>query len=415
MEPLSIAALSSMTPGEWERVFFDDRLHEVRYDIPTDAVCISTECYTSKRAYQIACEFRRRGVPVILGGFHVTLVPDEASEYADAIVIGEAENSWGGVLNDLLNHSLKKIYRSSGRVNIQFADRAIFGERDYGPLALMETSRGCQFHCEFCSITEFFHQTYNPRPVEDVVREIQSLKKRILFFVDDNLAMDSERLKLLCRAMIPLNKRWIGQLSIHAANDMELLGLMKQSGCAGVLIGFESLSTETLTDMGKKVNTKEDFSQAVENLRQFGLSVYATFVFGYEHDTEEAFFKTLEFALKSKFFFAAFNHLVPFPGTRVYQRLKHEGRLLKPQWWLDDSVRFGDVVFKPAQLTPERLSELCLEYRKKFYSFRSIVARGLDFRANSHDPLKMIYYFLSNFGQRLEISRRHGLQNGDIE
>jgi radical SAM superfamily enzyme YgiQ (UPF0313 family) len=180
-----------------------------------------------------------------------------------------------------------------------------------------------------CSITKFFKQTYTARPVEDVVAEIKALPKDILFFVDDNLAMDIERLKALCHALIPLRKNWIGQLSIHAAHDSELLALMAKSGCAGVLIGFESLHAGTLRDMGKQVNASHhDFRVAIENLRRHHLSIYATFVFGYDHDTEATFEETYRFALENKFFFAAFNHLVPFPGTDVYERFKREGRLL---------------------------------------------------------------------------------------
>ena len=414
MEPLSLGVLSALTPPEWERSFFDDRLNEIRYDIETDAVCISVECYTANRAYQIAEQFRRRAIPVVMGGFHATLCPDEVAMFADTVVRGEAEDVWADVLHDIQHHTLKPVYPSSGHsVFWPHPDRSLYAGRNYGPLNLVETSRGCRFCCEFCSITKFFRQSYRVRPLDDVVAEIKALSKDILFFVDDNLAMDVERLKTLCRALIPLRKQWLGQLSIHAAHDVELLALMAKSGCAGVLIGFESLHAETIQEMGKQVNaSNSDFRTAIENLRHHHLSIYATFVFGYDHDTEETFEETYRFALENKFFFAAFNHLVPFPGTDVYARFKQEGRLLYEDWWRREDVRFGDVVFRPNHFTPARLAELCQAYRLKFYSLPSILRRGNDYAANLHGLRKMLYFYISNLTQEKEVLRRRDLPFG---
>lgn len=414
MEPLFAATLSSLTPPTWQRVFFDDRFGEVDITVETDLVCISVECYTARRAYQIAEAFRKRGVKVVMGGMHVTLIPDETAQHADAVCIGEAENYWHEILDDAQRGTLKPRYVSDVPVNLagRFCDRSIFGNRNYGPLALLETSRGCRFTCEFCSITKFFRQTYTPRPVADVVREAAGLDKKFLFFVDDNLAMEVDRLKELCRALAPLRKTWIAQLSIHAAHDDELLRLLRDSGCAGVLIGFESLNPGTLQHMGKRVNSDTDFSHAIARLRAYGLSIYATFVFGYDNDVEETFAMTLAFALEHRFFFAAFNHLVPFPGTDVYMRLQREGRLLSERWWLDPAFTFGDVVFTPRHFSAMRLAELCQHYRKKFYSLSSILARGADWRANANSPAKAFWFYATNFSQQREVNRRRGLPFG---
>jgi radical SAM superfamily enzyme YgiQ (UPF0313 family) len=188
---------------------------------------------------------------------------------------------------------------------------------------------------------------------------------------------------------------------------------MAESGCAGVLIGFESLNAETIGDMGKQVNAShKDFRAAITNLRCHHISIYATFVFGYDHDTEETFEETYRFALENKFFFAAFNHLVPFPGTDVYERFKKEGRLLHDNWWLRDDVRFGDVVFHPKNFTPERLAELCQKYRLKFYSLPSVIRRGQDYSANAYGLRKMLYYYAGNLMQEKEVRRRQGLPFG---
>ncbi|MCL2641856.1 MAG: B12-binding domain-containing radical SAM protein, partial [Phycisphaerales bacterium] len=261
MQPLGIAMLSALTPSAVSRTFFDDRFDEIDFSAPTDLVAISAECYTAARAYQIAAEYRRRGVKVVVGGFHATLMPDEVAEHADAVCIGEAEAYWDDLLEDVSKGAIKRRYNATIPPNLTNSspDRVIFGNRRYGPVGMVETSRGCRFSCEFCSITRFYKASYRFRPVEDVVREVASLRTKMFFFTDDNLAMDVERLKELCRAMIPLKIRWASQLSLHAAADEELLELLRRSGCMAVLVGFESLDAGTLSIMDKGVNRNVDY------------------------------------------------------------------------------------------------------------------------------------------------------------
>ena len=413
MEPLALAVLSALTPRRVERLFMDDRLGEVDYAADADVVAMPVECYTAARSYEIAARFRAKGARIILGGFHVKLNEAEAAANADAVILGDAETTWPQVVDDLEAGRLASRYVGCGGVFCPMPDRSLYAGRDYGRLNLVETSRGCSFNCEFCSVTKFFGRRYTPRPLDEVMAEVRSLEKDIVFFVDDNLAMDVERLKDLCRRMIPMRMHWVGQLSIHSANDDELLALMERSGCAGVLIGFESLDAATLSDMGKRVNSSNsDYAAAIENLRRHHLSIYATFVFGYDHDTAETFERTFEFAMESRFFFAAFNHLVPFPGTDVHARFVREGRMLHDRWWLDPDVRFGDVVFRPKNFTPEGLAETCRRYRLRFYSARSVFRRAMDVRANTHGLLKAAIFFASNFTQEREVMRRHGLPFG---
>lgn len=414
MEPLSIAALSALTPPEHERVFHDDRFEDIPFDVPTDLACLSVETYTARRSYQIAEAYRRRGVPVVMGGFHPTLVPDEAGEHADATVVGEAEGCWGDVLADAAAGRLKRRYSGAGRPGLVGlgADRAIFGGRRYGPLSLVETSRGCAFGCEFCSISAFFRKSCLVRPVPEVVEEVRRARKNV-FFVDDNIAADPARLGELCCALLPLGKRWIGQASLHIARDESLLALMRRSGCAGVLIGFESLDPRTLSVMGKSVNAAaRDYDAAIAAFRRHGLAIYATFVFGYDDDTPESFERVFEFALRHRFFLTAFNHLVPFPGTPLYSRLREEGRLLSEAWWLDPMFRFGDVAFRPSRMTPQVLAHLCDVYRAKFYAPRSVLRRALDLRANCRTPVKAALFLAQNLLQGREVSARRGLPWG---
>jgi radical SAM superfamily enzyme YgiQ (UPF0313 family) len=414
MEPLGIAMLAGLTPPDVQRTFIDDRFESIDYAAPTDLVCITVETYTACRAYQISAEFRKRGVPVVLGGFHPTLVPDEAAQYADSIVLGEAEPVWEELLHDAAAGRLQPRYQAERpALNGWLPDRSIFGARRYGRVSLVETSRGCAFHCEFCSICRFFRHRCLERPVDEVAREVQSLRKPV-FFVDDNIGADPARLRELCTALLPLKHPWIGQASLHIASDTALLDLMRRSGCIGVLVGFESLDAQTLADMGKSVNRSAlDYPAAIKAFRDHGLAIYATFVFGYDQDTPATFERVYTFALQQKFFFTAFNHLVPFPGTPLYDRLASEDRLLHPQWWLARDIRFGDVVFQPAQMSAHALASLCESYRRRFYSIPSVFRRGLDFRANCRTPYRSAIYLGQNLLQQREVDRRQGLPFGE--
>jgi len=416
MEPLPIAALSALTPKKhFHLSFADDRIEDILYDLDIDAVAITTETYTAQRAYQIAAKFQSRNIPVILGGFHTTLMPDEAAQHADAILIGQAEGCWQNLLDDLLKGTLQPRYENRHPSSLQnlFPDRSIYAGKKYIDLAMLETSRGCRYDCEFCSISAFFQKQWTERPVEDVITEIKSTGKRNWFFVDDNIGTDLQRLEKLLRALEQLQIRWVGQISIEATIRPDLLQLMRRSGCVGVLIGFESINPANLDQMGKSVNrTVSDYETAIATLRNNGLAVYGTFVFGYDHDTRETFEETFQFAVRNKLFFAAFNHLVPFPGTPLYARLENEGRLLHKNWWLDPNYRFGDIAFQPKQLSPKELGGLCMEYRTRFYSAPSVLKRGLDLRANCRTPFMTTVFYAQNIGSLRDAHLRQNLPLG---
>jgi len=333
-------------------------------------------------------------------------------------VVGEAEPVWAELLDDAAARRLRPQYRAAAPPRLAgwpCPDRSVYSGRRYGPLALVETSRGCRNDCEFCSIASFFRQDYRARPVDEVAREVRSLAQRNIFFVDDNLGVDPARLRDLCEALIPLRRRWIGQTTLRLAQDEALLRLMRRSGCVGVLIGFESLSAGNLTAMGKAVNADGlGYDAALERLRRHGLGVYGTFVFGYDDDTPDAFEETFRFAMRHRLFFAAFNHLVPFPGTRVYARFLAEQRLVSGAWWLEPQYRFGSVAFRPARLSAEDLAALCLEYRRRFYSPGSVCRRALDFRGNCGSVFKAGVYLAQNVAAGREVERRHGLPLGFI-
>jgi radical SAM superfamily enzyme YgiQ (UPF0313 family) len=418
MEPLAPATLAGLTPRDREVQirFYDDRTERIPFDEPTDLVALSVETYTAKRSYQIASEFRRRGVPVVMGGFHPTLVPEEAIEYAESIVIGEAERLWPTVLEDFRNGGLRRVYRQASRPPLSGVrpDRSIFQGKRYLPVGLVEAGRGCHFRCEFCAIQTYFSNTQTRRPVDEIVDEIRRISKPLIFFVDDNITSNMEQAKEFFRALIPLKIRWVSQASINAAHDEEFLRLIKASGCQGLLIGFESLNPDTLRRMRKTFNMMHGgYERALENLRRHEIRLYVTFILGYDDDHADTLERTLAFAEQHKFYIVAFNHLTPFPGTPLYDRLEKEGRLLYERWWLDPAYRYGMVPFAPRGMTAEEVERRCIDGRRRFYSLSSILRRSLDVKVNSRNWFMWSHFFSINLLFRSEVMQRKGFPLGD--
>ena len=417
MEPLPIAALAGLTPPGVEIAFYDDRLEAIDFDRPADLVAIPVETYTARRAYQIASSFRARGVPVVMGGFHATLAPDEVGRFADAVVLGEAEGVWAEVLDDARAGALKRLYKGDGQPCLSTIryDRSVFAGKRYLPIRLVETGRGCKFPCEFCAIQSFFDRSARRRPFGPLLEELRALKPttKMFFFVDDNFAADIAAAGELADAIAPLGIRWITQMSINAAHDEALLARLARAGCSGVLIGFESLDEAVLRQMRKNFNRmKGGYGEALANLRRANIRVYGTFVFGYGEERPESFLEAAEFAIDQGFYIAAFNHLTPFPGTPLYRRLEAEGRLLYDAWWLDPRYRYNDLPFRPDSGEAAAVREGCLAARRRFYGVRSILRRFAD-PLNRGEGVLARNFLPINWMHRAELSVRDGFPLGD--
>ncbi len=417
MEPLPIAALAGLMPADIDLLFFDDRMEKIGYDAPADAAFISVETYTARRAYQIASEFRQRGVPVVMGGFHASLCPDEVERYAEAVVVGEAEGILPLLLDDLRHGTLQKRYQSPERLPLAGfrVNRQLFAGKRYLPIRLIETARGCPFSCTFCAVQTVFAGSHRRRPHGELVAELMALRSqsKLFFFVDDNFAGSIPAAKELLRVLAPLKIRWITQLSIHAAHDEEFLSLLCRSGCVGVLIGFESLDQANLSAVDKGFNMLHGgYEAALANLRRHGIRVYATFLFGMERDRRESFAAALDFALHHRFYIAAFNHLTPFPGTPLYRQLAEQKRLRFEAWWLDPRYRYNELPFVPKHLSPEQVSTLCLDMRRQFYNWRNILLRGLD-KVNRSDPFMFRHFWPINLLHHRDVDLRNGYPLGD--
>lgn len=421
MEPLPAAVLAALTPKDVEVKLYDDRMEPIPYDEPTDLVAISVETYTAKRAYQIATEYRRRGVPVVMGGFHASLCPDEVARYAESVVVGEVEGGlWERVIDDYRAKTPQKLYRQAERPKLGgfWPKRELYRDRKYLPVRLVEVGRGCEFHCEFCAIQTVFHSSYRRRPLDEIVAELTELAKvdrdKLFFFVDDNFIAHPKEAKEVLAAITPLGIRWVSQASINIAHDEELLAMVARSGCAGLLIGFESLEEKNLEQMGKRFNTmKGGFEVALANLARHRIRLYGTFLFGYDHDTAATVERTVEFAKRHALYIAAFNHATPFPGTALYRRLQGEGRFLYDKWWLDDSYSYAKVPFQPTSISADDLHVACVAARKSFYSFGSILKRGMA-APNRADFAMLKAFYPINLMHTFEVKKRVHHPLGDV-
>lgn len=411
MEVLCFAFLKGVTPPDVETVFYDERLGPIPYDEPTDLVAITVETFTARRAYQIAIQYRKRGVKVVMGGFHPTFMPAEASCFADAVVQGDAEISWPQILCDAKAGCLKPFYNQEGFPPLtgMRADRSIFCSKRYVPMTLVQYSRGCKFNCNFCSIHAFYGTSMRQRPVHELVAEIEQLGARHVLFVDDNIFVNKDKAKELFRALIPLNITWSCQVAIEIARDKEVLDLMERSGCQGALIGFESLNPKILKEMNKGWNLKWiDYDTSIKRLKDAGIMIYGTFVFGYDSDTPDVFDEAVEFAIRHKFAYAGFNLLMPTPGSRMYDDLRQQNRMIYERWWLDPRFRYGEAVFHPRSMTAEEFTAGGYRARTAFSTGSSIFSRLFDRQTNAASPYRMWSYFFGNFLLRKEVHEKQG-------
>jgi len=417
LEPLVFAVLAALTPPDIELRLIDERLEPVPLDLDADLIAITIETYTARRAYQIARAYRARGIPVVAGGYHPTFLPDEALEHVDAVVLGDAEEVWPAIVADARAGRLATRYaadRQPPLAGLRF-DRRIFHGKRYPPLATVQYGRGCRYACDFCSIHAFYGSHVRHRPVTEVASEIASIGRRSVLLADDNLFIDRGKAEELFRALAPLRIRWGCQVSLDVADDERLLALMARSGCIAALVGFESLDAANLRQMSKAWNLRREFPAAVRRFHDHGIMVYGSFIFGYDHDTPEIIDRTVAFALESRLFLVNFSPLTPTPGSRLYDRLRSEGRLLYDRWWLDPAYRYGDAAYRPRHMTPEALTACCVGARAAFYRCGAIGRRAANVRANARSPWHLGLFLTANYVSRRELSRKVGRTLGAPE
>ncbi len=391
---LTLATVAASFPKDAEIKIINDNLDGVDFDENVDLVGITAITSTAPRAYEIADRFRGKGVPVIIGGIHSSALPKEAALHADAVVIGEAEGVMQELIEDFKNRKLKKFYQSIERpnlINLPFPRRDLLvGNKYYREMNMIQTTRGCPFNCDFCSVTSFFGQTYRQRPIENVIKEIKQLKRTtIKFIVDDNIAGHPAYAKKFFKALIPLNIKWFGQGSIIISRDKELLRLAAKSGCISLYIGLESLSATSLKEVGKGINLLQDYKTAIKIIHDSGIGIIGAFIFGFDSDDLGVFEETVDFIERNQIELASLAILTPLPGTRLYKKMEDQGRIINNDW---SKYTCGEVVFRPKLLTVDQLQSGYYWARKQLSSYRSIFHRTLQPRKSAliYLPINLI-------------------------
>ena len=335
------------------------------------------------RAYHIADTYRRKAVKVVMGGIHPTVLPDEALEHADAVVVGEAEGVWPRLVSDAASGQMQRLYRAGKMTDLQGLPKPrrdlLPGTKCNGnaPIPIgVETSRGCPYDCEFCSIGRTLGHQYRVRPVQEVIAEIESIDSPHLFFVDDALGLNRNVAKKLFTEMIPLRRRWLAQGTVSLAEDLELLDLMKRAGCLGLLIGFESVQKGTQNEVNKIKNLRIDFYEAMHRFHDKGFGILGSFVFGFDYENKDVFEQTLEFIMRSRMDVVQLRILTPYPGTRLYKRLLSENRLFVHDWWLRGYPP-DTLLFQPKGMTADELINGFARLNRQAYSFGAMMKRFL--------------------------------------
>jgi len=377
---LTIPYLAGLTPRHIQVDVVDDRLRPIPYDRPYDLVGITATCATADRGFQIAQEFRRRGVPVVMGGFHVSLHPEETMEHCDAVVVGEAESVWEQVLEDARLGRLQRRYQTEGfhdMVGLPRPRLELFDFRRYRvKIAPTQTSRGCPYHCSFCEVPIVYGHTYRRRPIGEVLEEIKAIVRitglKKIYFIDDNLTGHREYAKDLFRGLMPLNVRWSCLWTINTSRDEELLDLAKKSGCYHVNIGIENVCPESIASIEKVQNPVADYEWMLKRLQERGIFYSLNFMFGLDGDQMTLFNETLEFLERIKAPMAFFNSVTPRRGTPMWDQLNQEGRIHNP-----DAEKYLGMIcnFYPKHMSPEQCEAGVWRCFQKFYSFPSIWRR----------------------------------------
>ena len=415
IQKVALPLLAALTPPEHQVKIVDETFVPDEIDGEYDLVGISVTTQLAARSYRLAQEYRQRGAKVVLGGVHPSVLPNEAIMHADAVVIGEAEGAWPQLVKDAQNGILQKIYRSIRPTELSTLPvprRDLYPRpagKQYAPLSVgVETSRGCPYDCEFCSVNHVMGSSYRHRSVSQIIAEIEAIDSTNLFFVDDAIALDTMLSKKFFSEMIPLRRKWVGQGTASLAQDISLLKTLKRSGCHGLLIGFESVDIFVQKSMNKSARLKVDYSELMKRFHGEGIGIMGSFIFGFDHEEPDIFDRTIEFIESIQLDSALFRPICPYPGTRFYDRLLKENRMIEPKWWLKGlSDRL--LLFHPMRIPADELVAGLDRVAKHFFSYRRIVKRFFGMNPWKRTLLGSTMYFGVNYALRKRFFKERAL------
>ncbi len=407
--PLTLTTLAALVPPDLdiEIEIYDEGIETIPDDLTADLVAMTVITGSSKRSYELTRKFKERNIPVVLGGPHVTLMPDEAGNHGNAIVTGYAEETWPQLLRDFVVGKMKPRYDQAADFDLSnpvFPARYLLDKRKYFTMDVFEATRTCIHSCDFCVAPAAWGSKPFNKPVEHVIEDIRRQDARKFIFIDLNLISDSDYAAKLFRAMIPLKVRWFGLSTTLIGRRPELLDLMEKSGCTGLLLGFESISSLNLKQTRKTFNAPHLYRELILTLHKRGISVMGCFVFGLDDDRPDVFEKTAQFVIETGIDLPRFAIVTPFPGTPLYKRMKDEGRILTQNWELYDGQH---VVFEPRSMSVQELTEGHEAAWRKVYKYSSI------FRRIAKSRIQIPLSIVSNLGYRYYAHHLHDFYNCD--
>ena len=361
---LGLPTIAALTPDSWDITIVDERIEQLVITRDADLVGISVMTPQANRAYQIADEYRALGIPVVLGGIHVSLAPHDALQHADAVVIGEAEGVWEKVIEDFTANNLKQIYKcETPPLDVPFPRWDLFCDgKGYLPMHSIQISRGCPVNCDMCSVPQTFGTSFRMRAIDTLVSEINRLAPYI-FVVNDNLHLAKRRTTPFLEALKESSREWVGLAPLNMADDIDFLRTIKESNCWAMYIDLSPWISAGLNEIVDGVQVKKA-GDYINRVRDLGIKIIASFVFGFDHDDKDIFDRTVTFAEKHGIEEVEFHILTPYPKSRLYERLKSQKRLIVDDFSEYTSAR---VVFEPANMTPEELNEGYQNAWKAFY------------------------------------------------
>ncbi|ABR49417.1 Radical SAM domain protein [Alkaliphilus metalliredigens QYMF] len=396
--------------SKYEITLIDEYNQRVPYDDYFSLVALTVNTSNATHCYEIARRFKEKGSKVVMGGPHATLLPDEAKEHCDYIIIGEAEETWPKFLNDFYDNTPLERYFCidvPSLDNLPIPRRDLIGKRYFTKGAVFAT-RGCPYQCSYCNLKQIYFDEFRMRPIQEVIEDIRSIKSKYFVFWDDNFFGDIKYAKILMKELKKLNKKWAAQVTLERCQDEELLQLARESGCMYLFIGLESFSEESLQGVNKGMNDVVKYKQIIDLIHTYGISVQAGIIFGFDYDKKDTFKKTLEACNDLGIDGVTVSILTPLPQTPLYQQFKTEGRLLSQDWRYYNGKT--TVAYQPKNMTAKELYEGYMWFRKEFYSFRSILKRMRRSRTN------IIHNLIVNLGYKFSIRENDfGKINEDIK